>query len=167
MSLILNGVLLSKYIPEHKQLKCNEIQKDSLINRLVEEKLAQWDKKYDDLVNQLNQKIDKQEDTKEILAEAQKESDLRKEVDGMIKDIEVIQKMKPGPEMNAAVERVQKRFAAFEKKIPAEIAKEERAKVNEWLSNDIMKQNVETAHKSSTKHRKAIIDKLQSIRVQI
>lgn len=165
VSLILNGVLLSKYIPEHKQLKCNEIQKDSLIN--LEEKLAQWDKKYDDLVNQLNQKIDKQEDTKEILAEAQKESDLRKEVDGMIKDIEVIQKMKPGPEMNAAVERVQKRFAAFEKKIPAEIAKEERAKVNEWLSNDIMKQNVETAHKSSTKHRKAIIDKLQSIKVQI
>lgn len=167
LSLILNVVLLSKYIPEHRQLKCDEIQRDSLIDHIVGEKLAQWDKKYDDLVSQLNQKIEQQEDTREILAEAQKESDLRKEVDGIIKDIESIQTMKPGADMNSAVERVKTRFGTFEKKLSADVAKVERAKVREWLNNDIMKQDVETAHKSATKHRKAIIDKLQSIKVLI
>ena len=160
LSLAFNVLLLTKYIPEHKKGSIDENQRDSLIEKIVEEKLAIRDKKYNDLVEQLSSRVASGEETKDLLDEAKKEISLRDEIDGMIKDIQSIQNKKSGAEMDSAVARLVLRFNLFEEKAGADFAKEDMAKIKEWLGNSIMKQDGDKA----VGHRALLIKRLKKIK---
>lgn len=160
LSLAFNVLLLTKYIPEHKKGSIDENQRDSLIEKIVEEKLALRDKKYNDLVEQLSSRVASGEETKDLLDEAKKEISLRDEIDGMIKDIQSIQNKKSGAEMDSAVARLVLRFNLFEEKAGADFAKEDMAKIKEWLGNSIMKQDGDKA----VGHRALLIKRLKKIK---
>ena len=162
-SIILNVVLLSKYIPEHKKYEVDQLQRDSLIEKIVDEKMVQMDKKYKDLVDQLNQNMGQEEKTKELLDKATQEISLKDDIDRLIQSVEALNAMKAGKDKDDAVERVKTHFETIVKNGGPSISKEDVAKIREWLTNKIAKWDTP----ESNNHRNSIIKRLKQIKERI
>lgn len=139
VSLVCNGLLLSKYIPEHRKAKEASLVTEHLVDSLVQRSMEEQQKKYQQLVESLNKSKDVPEQLEQTIAAANENVHVLQQLDDIIRDCEKLALMKAGEEKNALLEQVQKRFDEFADKNKAKLNAATVAKVKELLGQSIAK----------------------------